>query len=553
VPPSECLTQTTEHINNTTTKEVIIPDWCKDFEDVFSERTHDHLPPHRSYDHTIELKPSFVPKIAKVYALNPMERETCKAFVDEHLKTGRIVPSKSPQAAPFFFVSKKDGGLRPCQDYRYLNSHTVRNAYPLPLIPELIDDMKDSTLFTKFDVRWGYNNVRIKEEDQWKGAFITPFGLFEPTVMFFGFCNGPPTFQTFMNSIFADMIAERWLKIYIDDLGIHTKGDLTLHHERTRRVLLRLREHGLALKLSKSIFDAPRMDFLGMIIGQGKVEMDPSKLTAIRDWKPPASVKGIRSFLGFANFYRKFIPNFSNVVAPLNLLTRKDQPWLWTPLQQCAFDSLKTTFSSALVLSIPDTTRPFSIMTDASLLAAGAILLQEDTNTDLHPCAYFSRTFIAAERNYDIYDRELLAVILALTEWKQDLQGTIHPVTIITDHKNLSYIKDPWKLSRRQARWALFLQDFDIVWKVLPGTKMAPADALSRRDHVDTSLDNADTSIVPSPAIINALDLSLIRHIQSSSASDPLVLRAIQNLSQETPLFPRSAFADWTFTNGNLY
>jgi hypothetical protein len=475
VPP-----QTTEYINNATIKEVIIPDWCKDFEDVFSEKTHDRLPPHRSYDHTIELKPSFVPKVAKVYALNPAEREACKAFVDEHLKTGRIVPSKSPQAAPFFFVSKKDGGLCPCQDYRYLNSHTVRNVYPLPLIPELIDDMKDSTLFTKFDVRWGYNNVRIKEDDQWKGAFITPFGLFEPTVMFFGFCNGPPTFQTFMNSIFADMIAECWLKIYIDDLGIHTQGDITLQHERTRHVLLRLREHGLALKLSKSIFDAPRMDFLGMIIGQGKIEMDPSKLTAIREWKPPASVKGIRSFLGFANFYRKFIPNFSNVVAPLNLLTRKDQPWLWTPLQQCAFESLKTTFSSAPVLSIPDTTRPFSIMTDASLLAAGAILLQEDTNMDLHPCAYFSKTFIAAERNYDIYDRELLAVILALTEWKQYLQETTHLVTIITDHKNLSYIKDPQKLSRRQARWALFLQDFDIVWKVLPGTKMAPADALSR-------------------------------------------------------------------------
>jgi hypothetical protein len=553
VPLSECLPQATEHINNTTTKEVVIPDWCKDFEDVFSEKTHDRLPPHRSYDHTIELKDSFVPKVAKIYALNPTEREACKAFVDEHLKTGRIVPSKSPQAAPFFFVSKKDGGLRPCQDYRYLNSHTVRNAYPLPLIPELIDDMKDSTLFTKFDVRWGYNNVRIKEEDQWKGAFITPFGLFEPTVMFFGFCNGPPTFQTFMNSIFADMIAEHWLKIYIDDLGIHTKGDLTLHHERTRRVLLRLREHGLALKLSKSIFDAPRMDFLGMIIGQGKIEMDPSKLTAIRDWKPPASVKGIRSFLGFANFYHKFIPNFSNVVAPLNLLTRKEQPWLWTPLQQRAFDSLKTTFSSAPVLSIPDTTRPFSIMTDASLLAAGAILLQEDTNTDLHPCAYFSKTFIAAERNYDIYDRELLAVILALTEWKQYLQGTTHPVTIITDHKNLFYIKDPRKLSRRQARWALFLQDFDIVWKVLPGTKMAPADALSRRDYVDTSLDNVDTAIVPSPAIINALDLSLVHYIHSSSASDPLVLRAIQNLSQETPLFPHSALADWTFDNGNLY
>ena len=210
-----------------------IPDWCSNLKDIFSEKTHNILPPHRPYDHTIDLKPSFIPKIAKVYPLNPKEQEACKAFIDEHLKTGRIVPSKSPQAAPFFFVVKKDGSLCPCQDYRYLNSHTVHNAYPLPLIPELIDDMKDSMIFTKFDVRWGFNNIRIREEDQWKGAFITPFGLFESTVMFFGFCNGPPTFQSFMNHIFADMIAKHWLKIYMDDLGIHTQGDLALHHKCT--------------------------------------------------------------------------------------------------------------------------------------------------------------------------------------------------------------------------------------------------------------------------------------------------------------------------------
>ena len=157
--------------------------------------------------------------------------ETCKAFVEEHLKTGHIIPSKSPQASPFFFIPKKDGTLRPCQDYHYLNSHTIRNAYPLPLIPELIDDMKDSTLFTKFDIWWGYNNIRLREEDQWKAAFITPLGLFEPTVMFFGFSNAPSIFQAFMNHICADMIAEKWLKVYMDDMGIHTKDDLALHHE----------------------------------------------------------------------------------------------------------------------------------------------------------------------------------------------------------------------------------------------------------------------------------------------------------------------------------
>ena len=151
--------------------------------------------------------------------------------------SGWIVCSKSPQASPFFFIPKKDGTLHPCQDYCYLNSHTVQKAYPLPLIPELIDDMKESTLFTKFDIHWGYNNIHIQEEDQWKATFITPMGLFEPTVMFFGLCNAPPMFQAFMNHIFADMLPEKWLKIYMDDMGIHTKDDIALHHERTQCVL----------------------------------------------------------------------------------------------------------------------------------------------------------------------------------------------------------------------------------------------------------------------------------------------------------------------------
>ena len=395
---------------------------------MFSEKTHNILPPHRPYDHTIDPKLSFIPKIAKVYPLNPKEQEACKAFINKHLKTRQIVPSKSSQAAPFFFITKKDGLLRPCQDYRYLNSHTIRKAYPLPLIPELIDDMKDSTIFTKFNVRWGFNNIRICEEDQWKGVFITPFGLFESTVMFFGFCNGPPTFQSFMNHIFTNMIAKHWLKIYMDDLGIHIQGDLALHHKHTQQVLLHLREHGLSLKLSKCTFDVPCIEFLGMIIGQGKIKMDSVKLSAIKKWKPPASIKVVRSFLGFANFYRRFIPNFSNVVASLNLLTRKDQPWAWTNLQQCTFETLKAAFSSRPVLSNPNVTRPFSIMTDASLFAAGAILLQSDTNGDLHPCAYFSRTFLPAERNYDIYDQELLAVILTLIEWCQYVcSGNVSP------------------------------------------------------------------------------------------------------------------------------
>ena len=192
-------------------------------------------------------------------------------------------------------------------------------------------------------------------------------------------------------------------------------------------------------------------------------------------------------------------------------------------------------------------------MTDASLLAAGVVLMQADENSDLHPSTYFSCTFSSVQHNYDIYDRELLAVILALEEWHQYLQGTAHPITIITDHKNLSYIKDPQKLSRRQARWSLFVQDFDLQWQVTPGTKMAPADVLSRHDHVDTTQDNQEVSICLKPIIIQALDLALAWKVQSSTKSDPLILRALEGLKVGSPLFPHSSMDDWHMTNGHLY
>ena len=266
------------------------------------------------------------------------------------------------------------------------------------------------------------------------------------------------------------------------------------------------------------------MEFLGMIIGQGEIKMDEKKLEAIKEWKPPTSVKGIWSFTRFVNCYRKFTPDFSNIIAPLNLLTHKGESWIWTRLQQEAFECLKHIFSSTPVLQIPDVTHPFSIMTDASLLAAGAVLMQADENSDLHPCTYFSHTFSSAQHNYDIYNSELLVVILALEEWHQYLQGTTHPVTIITDHKHLSYVKDPRKLSRQQAQWSLFLQDFNLQWQVTPGTKMALADTLSRWDHIDTTQDNQEMAICPEPIIIQALDLALTCKVQLSIQSDPLVL-----------------------------
>ena len=199
------------------------------------------------------------------------------------------------------------------------------------------------------------------------------------------------------------------------------------------------------------------VEFLGMIVGRGCIRMDPAKLSAIAAWPPPKTVKAVRALLGFCNFYHKFIPNFSNLVAPLTALTRKAVAWTWGADQQSVFSTLLSLFQTAPVLHLPDVGRPFVVMTDASLIASGGILMQRDGNGDLHPCAYLSQTFSPAERNYDIYDRELLAVIHALEHWHHYLQGTTHPVTLLTDHKNLTYFRQPQKLSRRQARWMMFL------------------------------------------------------------------------------------------------
>jgi hypothetical protein len=225
-------------------------------------------------------------------------------FLDENLAKGYIRPSKSPMASPFFFVAKKDVlALRPCQDYRYLNEGTIKNSYPLPLVGDLLDKLKGAQWFTKLDIRWGYHNVRIKEGDEWKGAFKTNRGLFEPTVMFFGLCNSPATFQAMMNHLFKDMIDEGWIVIYMDDILIFSK-DLAEHQKRTRRVLQRLQENDLYLKAEKCKFDVQEVEFLGLIVKPNHLSMDPTKLAGIKDWPTPATVKAVRSFLGFGNFYR---------------------------------------------------------------------------------------------------------------------------------------------------------------------------------------------------------------------------------------------------------
>jgi hypothetical protein len=238
----------------------------------------------------------------KNYNLTPAEQLKLDKFLKENLEKGYIRPSQSQMASPFFFVSKKNGKLRPCQDYRYLNDWTVKNSYPLPLISEIMDKLKGAKYFTKLDVRWGYNNVQIRKGDEWKAAFKTNKGLFEPTVMFFGMCNSPATFQAMMDDIFMTMIDNRLVIVYMDDILIF--ADIKEELERiTKLVLEKLREHDLFLKARKCEFCQTRIEYLGMIIEEGKISMDAVKLGGIRDWPIPTTLKQTRSFLGFGNFY----------------------------------------------------------------------------------------------------------------------------------------------------------------------------------------------------------------------------------------------------------
>ena len=353
-------------------------------------------------------------------------------------------------------------------------------------------------------------------------------------------------FQAFMNYNFSDYIHDGWLVIYMDDQAI---GADSLEDEEWKVCLILqwFWDLRLSLKLSKYKFGKLEIEFLGMIVGSGCIHMDPAKLSAIATWPLLKMVKAVHSFLGFCNFYCKFIPGFSNIVALLTALMHKNQPWCWDPVHQAAFDTLLQKFQTAPVLCLPDVCRSFVVMTDASLLVNRGVLMQWDENGDLHPCAYLSQTFAPAERNYDIYNQELLTIIHALDHWRQYLQGTEHPVTLLTDHKNLMYFHQPWKLSRWQAQWMLFLQGFNLTFIHMPSIAMGPADALSCLSDLDVSLNNTNVMLLPDDLFICAIKIVLTSRIAASSSTDPLVLNAVQSLHHNSSFFPHSSPNDWYF------
>jgi RNase H-like domain found in reverse transcriptase/Reverse transcriptase (RNA-dependent DNA polymerase)/Integrase zinc binding domain/Chromo (CHRromatin Organisation MOdifier) domain len=408
-----------------------------------------------------------------------------------------------------------------------------------------MDKIKGAKFFTKFDVRWGYNNVRIKAKDQWKAAFKTNWGLFEPMVMFFGMCNSPATFQAMMDSIFSDMIEEQRVIVYMDNILIFAENQEELQ-EWTKQVLQRLQEHDLFLKPKKCKFNKTTMEYLGLIIQEGKLSMDPIKVSGIRDWPIPTTVKQVWEFIGFANFYRQFIKKFSRLILPLNNLLRKDTKFDWNDQCQEAFETLKGRFLQEPILMMPDHSKPFQMESDASKYASGAVLTQTDINGDRHPVAFLSKTFTDTERRYKIYDRELLEIVWALKEWRHYIQGSGHTTLIHMDHRNLTYFRKAQKLSDWQARWSLFLSKFDIKLQHLPGNKIILLDALSRRpDHCPEEDETKEEILLPDDLFLNLLDVNLRDRITKNKEYDFNVTRAIELLQEEGPTSIQNNLEDW--------
>jgi hypothetical protein len=300
---SGCLAEVFAKDSKPKVFEDIVPTSVHAYADVFSKMAFDSLPERHKWDHTIELEHEPSPGFRKVYPMTLTEQTEMHAFLEEALATGHIWQSKSPLGAPVFFIKKKDGKLRFVQDYRALNVITRKNRYPLPLIDDLIHRLKDVHYFTKLDVCWGYNNVRICEGDEWNATFRTNRGLFEPLVMYFSLTNSPATFQTMMNEIFQDLITEGVVSVYLDDILIFTNS-LEEHRRVTCLVLDRMHEHKLYLRLEKYEFEKTKIEYLGIIISHNKVEMDPVKIAGVADWPTPSNKKEVQSFVSFVNFYR---------------------------------------------------------------------------------------------------------------------------------------------------------------------------------------------------------------------------------------------------------
>ncbi|GJV62703.1 putative nucleotidyltransferase, ribonuclease H [Tanacetum coccineum] len=441
----------------------------REFADVFPDEL-PGLPPAREIEFGIELIPGAEPISKAPYRMAPVELKELKEQLQEMLENGFIRPSVSPWGAPVLFVKKKDGSMRLCIDYRELNRITIRNRYPLPRIDDLFDQLQGAKYFSKIDLRSGYHQLRVREQDISKTAFRTRYGHYEFLVMPFGLTNAPAVFMDLMNRIFHEYL-DKFVIVFIDDILVYSKSEEE-HEQHLRIVLEILRQKKLYAKFSKCEFWLQQVAFLGHIVSADDIIMDPSKVEAITKWPRPTTVTEVRSFLGLAGYYRRFVEGFSRLALPLTQLMRKGEKFVWTDERQESFEELKRRLVSAPILTLPSGSGGFQIYSDASKKVI----------------AYASRQLKPYEVNYPTHDLELAAVVFALKIWRHYLYG--EACDIFTDHKSLKYIFTQRELNMRQRRWLELLKDYDTNIQYHPGKANVVADALSRKSGMIACFDS---------------------------------------------------------------
>jgi hypothetical protein len=416
----------------------------EEFKEAMPSELPKRLPPRRDVDHCIDLVPGSKPPAGVPYRMAPPELEELRRQLKELLDAGFIQPSKAPYGAPVLFQRKHDGSLRMCIDYRALNKITLKNKYPIPHIGDLFDQLGQARVFTKLDLRSGYHQVRIAEGDGPKTACVTRYGLFEFKVMTFGLTNAPVTFCTLMNKVLQPFL-DKFVVVYLDDIVVYSQG-LAEHLEHLRQVFQALLDNELYVKREKCRFAVEEVDFLGHVIGKGRVRMDKAKVRAIAEWEPPTRIPELRSFLGLANYYRRFVKGYSDIATPLTDLLKKGRAWEWDVKCQEAFENLKAALIEEPVLALPDFAKPFEVHSDASDYAIGGVLMQ-----DGHPIAFESRKLNDAERRYTVQEKEMTAMVHCLRTWRHYLLGAAFIVKM--DNVATSYLQSQKKLSPKQARW----------------------------------------------------------------------------------------------------
>ncbi|GJT26861.1 putative reverse transcriptase domain-containing protein [Tanacetum coccineum] len=444
----------------------------QDFPEVFPEDL-PGLPPTRQVEFQIDLVPGAAPVARAPYRLAPSEMKELSEQLKELSDKGFIRPSSSPWGAPVLFVKKKDGSFRMCIDYRELNKLTVKNRYPLPRIDDLFDQLQGSSVYSKIDLRSGYHQLRVREEDIPKTAFRTRYGHYEFQVMPFGLTNAPAVFMDLMNRVCKPYL-DKFVIVFIDDILIYSKNKKE-HEEHLKIILELLKKEELYAKFSKCEFWIPKVQFLGHVIDSEGIHVDPAKIESIKDWTSPKSPTEIRQFLGLAGYYRRFIEGFSKIAKPMTKLTQKKVKFEWGDKQEAAFQLLKQKLCSAPILALPEGSEDFIAYCDASKKGLGAVLMQREK-----VISYASRQLKIHEKNYTTHDLELGAVVFALKIWRHYLYGT--KCTVFTDHKSLQHILDQKELNMRQRRWLELLSDYDCDIRYHPGKANVVADALSRKE-----------------------------------------------------------------------